>query len=174
MCDPILVTLLKMRPHYNSQSSHENATPSSGTSSLAYYKEVPPPPGGFSPAFATPELQRHELVYRLVRMSVTNFLPLPSKAGLILAWLLHRSRQGPCHASGARNVRRSPNDSLCGKLLVHLHRFECNKILKSDWLSTALISALRRVFSVSPFKIDQNKKNNRSIDKVHNLGNERR
>ena len=35
---PIL-TLLKMQPHY-SQSSRENATPSSGTSSLAPYKEV--------------------------------------------------------------------------------------------------------------------------------------
>ena len=43
MCDPILVTLLKMRPHYN-HSSHENATPSSGTSPLACYKEVPSPP----------------------------------------------------------------------------------------------------------------------------------
>ena len=43
MCDPILVTLLKMRPHY-SQSSRENATPSSGTSPLASHKEVPPQP----------------------------------------------------------------------------------------------------------------------------------
>ena len=43
MCDPILVPLLKMRPH-DSQSSRENATPSSGTSPLASYKEVPPPP----------------------------------------------------------------------------------------------------------------------------------
>ena len=44
MCDPILVlvTLLKMRPHY-SQSSGENATPSSGTSPLASFKEVPTP-----------------------------------------------------------------------------------------------------------------------------------
>ena len=42
MCDPILVTLLKMRPHY-SQSSCENATPSSGTSPLASYKDVPIP-----------------------------------------------------------------------------------------------------------------------------------
>ena len=41
MCEPILVTLLKMRPHY-SQSSRENATPSSGTSPLASYKEVAP------------------------------------------------------------------------------------------------------------------------------------
>ena len=46
MCDPILVTLLKMRPHY-SHSSRENATPSSGTSSLASYEEVPPPPPPF-------------------------------------------------------------------------------------------------------------------------------
>ena len=43
MCDRILVTLLKMRPHY-CQSSRENATPSSGTSPLASYKEVPPAP----------------------------------------------------------------------------------------------------------------------------------
>ena len=43
MCDPILVTLLTMRLHY-SQSSRENATPSSDTSPLASYKEVPPPP----------------------------------------------------------------------------------------------------------------------------------
>ena len=42
MCDPILVTVLKMQPHY-SQSSRENATPSSGTSPVASYKEVPPP-----------------------------------------------------------------------------------------------------------------------------------
>ena len=42
--DPILVTLLKMRPHY-SQSTHENATPSSGISPLASYKEEPPPLG---------------------------------------------------------------------------------------------------------------------------------
>ena len=34
-----------MRPHYN-QSSRENATPSSGTSPLASYKEVPSPPPG--------------------------------------------------------------------------------------------------------------------------------
>ena len=33
-----------MGPHY-SQSSRDNATPSSGTSPLASYKEVPPRPG---------------------------------------------------------------------------------------------------------------------------------
>ena len=43
VCDPILVTLLTMRPHY-SHSSRENATPSSGTSPLASCKGVPPPP----------------------------------------------------------------------------------------------------------------------------------
>ena len=47
MCDPILVTVLKMKPYY-SQPSRENATPSSGTSPLASYKEVPPPPSGVS------------------------------------------------------------------------------------------------------------------------------
>ena len=39
MCDPTLVTLLKIPSHY-SQSRRENATPSSGTSTLARYKEV--------------------------------------------------------------------------------------------------------------------------------------
>ena len=47
MCNLILETLLKMRPHY-SQSNRENATPSSGTSPLASFKEAPPHP----PAFA--------------------------------------------------------------------------------------------------------------------------
>ena len=42
MCDPILVNLLKMQAHY-SQSSRGNATPSSSTSPLASYMEVPPP-----------------------------------------------------------------------------------------------------------------------------------
>ena len=45
MCDPILVTLLKMRPH-SGQSSRKNDTPSSDTSSLASYKAVPPPTPG--------------------------------------------------------------------------------------------------------------------------------
>ena len=36
---------LKMQPHY-SQPSRENATPSNGTSPLASYNEVPPPPPG--------------------------------------------------------------------------------------------------------------------------------
>ena len=44
MYDPIPVTLFKMRTHY-SQSSHKNATPSSGTSPLASYEEIPSPPG---------------------------------------------------------------------------------------------------------------------------------
>ena len=42
MCDPILVTLLEVRPYY-SQSSRENVTPSSDTSLLASYKAVPSP-----------------------------------------------------------------------------------------------------------------------------------
>ena len=39
MCDPILITLLKTRIHY-CQSSRENATPFSGVSPLASYREV--------------------------------------------------------------------------------------------------------------------------------------
>ena len=35
-------------------------------------------------------------------------------------------------------------------------------------------SFLLLVFSVTPFKIDQNQNQNRSIDKIQNLGNERR
>ena len=39
MFDPILVTLSKRQPLY-SQSSHEIATPSSGTSLFAHYRKV--------------------------------------------------------------------------------------------------------------------------------------
>ena len=38
----------------------------------------------------------------------------------------------------------------------------------------AQLLELSLVFSVTPFKIDQNENQNRSIDKVHNLGNEKR
>ena len=38
--------LTPKNPKMYSQSSRENATSSSGTSPLASYKEVPPPPGG--------------------------------------------------------------------------------------------------------------------------------
>ena len=38
-CDPILLTLLKIQPHY-SHSCCENATPSSGISSLAFHQQV--------------------------------------------------------------------------------------------------------------------------------------
>ena len=41
MCEPILLTVLKMESH-DSHSSRENATASSDTSPLASYKEVPP------------------------------------------------------------------------------------------------------------------------------------
>ena len=51
MCEPILVTLLKMRPRY-SHSIRENVTLSSCTFQLASYKEVPPfPPGKLTGSF---------------------------------------------------------------------------------------------------------------------------
>ena len=54
VCDPILVPVLKMWPHY-SQTSRENATLSSGKSPLASYKEVlSPPPGGHLPRTTDP------------------------------------------------------------------------------------------------------------------------
>ena len=40
--------------------------------------------------------------------------------------------------------------------------------------ATPVNKFLLLVFSVTPFKIDQNKKQSRSIDKVQNLGNERK
>ena len=49
--------------------------------------------------------------------------------------------------------------------LVRLKIFESIKFLRTY---------LSLVFIVTPFKIDQNKNQNRSIDKVQNLGNERR
>ena len=42
MCDPILVTQFKMRPH-DSEFSRENATPSSATSPLAHIRKYSPP-----------------------------------------------------------------------------------------------------------------------------------
>ena len=60
MRDPILVTLLEKRPRY-SQSTRENATTSSGTSPLASYKQVTPPPR----AAMLRRLSTHEYLYIL-------------------------------------------------------------------------------------------------------------
>ena len=94
---------MKMRPH-----------PAVHPHSPLIKKFPPPPPPHPLPAFhlrfAMPALQSDELVFRLVRMNVTNFPPLPSKVGLILAWLLHRSRQGrwgPCQWGQERLPRRA-------------------------------------------------------------------
>ena len=56
-----------MRPH-DSQSSRDNAAPSSGTSPLASYKEVPPsPPPGNVQMSRTEE--SYELVNPILRRS---------------------------------------------------------------------------------------------------------
>ena len=67
MCDPILVPLLKMQPHY-SQSSRENATLSSGTSPLASYTEVPASPRPPRPGHHTKDNARF---YRFIPDSET-------------------------------------------------------------------------------------------------------
>ena len=69
MCDPILVTPLKMRPPY-SQSSRENATPSSGTSPLASYKEVTPPGVGSMTERRSRQNARMSLVIRIQPISL--------------------------------------------------------------------------------------------------------
>ena len=69
ICEPILVTLLKMQPHY-SQSSHENATPSSSTSPLASYNKYPPPPG------TQTQLQENKGLYpaQILQMDINNYI----------------------------------------------------------------------------------------------------
>ena len=46
-------------------------------------------------------------------------------------------------------------------------------ICQQDFGKTATCKDVLLVFSVTPLKIDLNKNQNRSIDKVQNLGNER-
>ena len=71
MCDPILVTLWKMRPHY-SQSSRENATPSSGRSPLASYKEVALPLPGCFPVWPRTETVYSKRFLRLLNSWYLN------------------------------------------------------------------------------------------------------
>ena len=71
MCDPeILVTLLKMQPHY-SQSSREIATPTSGTPPVISYKEVPPAPysGLYTERLRS---ERHNIVFESRRVARTG------------------------------------------------------------------------------------------------------
>ena len=72
MCDPTLITLLTMRPHFR-QSSRENATPSSGTSPLASCKEVPPP-GRIHVVINLPPLPTapspHRAIHKMIFLSI--------------------------------------------------------------------------------------------------------
>ena len=69
-----------MRPHY-SQSSRENATPSSGTSPLASYKEVPhppPPPGFIHVVINSPPLPTapspHRAIHKMISISIPQIV----------------------------------------------------------------------------------------------------
>ena len=72
MCEPILVTPLKMRPH-DSQSSREKATPSSGTTPLASYNEVAPTPKAWDITEATSDQNNIYVV------KCEQFMPSSSK-----------------------------------------------------------------------------------------------
>ena len=67
------------------------------------------------------------------------------------------------------------------KALINLRQEPLTKILykktnfkKVGFSTMAFTAKILLVFSVTPFKIYQNKNQNRPIDKVQNLGNERR
>ena len=67
-------------------------------------------------------------------------------------------------------------------VLVYISSSVKNKIINASTILceeskhglTCMLKILLLVFSVTPFKIDQNKNQNRPIDKVQNLGNKRR
>ena len=76
MCDPLLATILKVQPHY-SQTSRDISTPSSGTSPLAPYKEVSPPPSGAA---------EQGVVFEGFINRVYNFTIWNLEQGVFLAW----------------------------------------------------------------------------------------
>ena len=59
-------------------------------------------------------------------------------------------------------------------VLSFTHYFQAPATQAIARFPVSSIKSLLLVFSVMPFKIDQNKNQNRSMDKVQNLGNERR
>ena len=58
--------------------------------------------------------------------------------------------------------------------LYHFNRLSIQSIKTTRYRTSWTWSSVLLVFGVTPLKIDQNKNQNRSIDKVQNLGNERR
>ena len=81
-----------MRPHY-SQSSYENATPSSGTFPLASYKEVQPPPRAPSPDettrdFSSTPAQTFDFSCRLCHQSGLGVCSVGSIARLKFLWII--------------------------------------------------------------------------------------
>ena len=113
----------------------------------------------------------------------------------LLLLRLQNSRFFFLSKSVKKSVKRLSPVSLSVFSLVRDLLFDCSRVLEYAKVQTVLQSTycwpitasrgfcdkrissknvLLLVFSVTPFKIDQNKNQNRSIDKVQNLGNERR
>ena len=101
---PWLIPLLKMRPHH-SQPSCENATPTSGASPLASYKEVRPPPPAprrpwsrryFTRGFGVP-ITLH-LNYQIRLKTVLNYSLIvhQSKIKYKFSWIESRGLLTPC------------------------------------------------------------------------------
>ena len=96
-----------------------------------------------------------------------------------------------CVSSSRHNLGKSTSPKSDGKVRILGRQcwfsvFTGKSNFKVAWVNLSLYQAfdywvafnftlwLLLVFSVTPFKIDQNKNQNRSIDKVQNLGNERK
>ena len=104
MFDPTLVTLLRMRTRH-SQSSRENGTSSSGTSPLASYKEVSPPP-----PYPGATLWNCNLPKTKALITVTSWLksasPKQWKRALkkvLDSWRICRIRKSYCTVDSLRN-----------------------------------------------------------------------
>ena len=122
MCDPILVTL--------SQSSRENATPSSGTSPLTSYKKVSPPPGRLLPLGAFHSTKTSGMKFRVFH--VTN--------GTVFSGWFEPSRPSPSRTNFRAKIRNKQGnqkmaDSLSILLALELlddYEVEISEVLDED------------------------------------------
>ena len=151
---PILVTLLKMQPHY-SQSSHENATPSSGTSPLASYKEVPSPSPFPHPLVEWLESMNRaflSILLKDVEWRKSKF-PLPSliscdqlTSKLTSCLKLGQTRKGPAYLRSRQ--------CFCGKNLEReREKRTLNNLLSFFWGSIAFEADVKASWGRQPFEI---------------------
>ena len=97
---------------------------------------------------------------------------MPQSPAAAIVWFQTAKKKNTKQSNQKTNMNKTAFWGV--EFIVCMTFATCTTYIAAALLDTRKAVKQLLVFTVTPFKIDQNKNQNRSIDKVQNLGNERR